>query len=268
MKNHLPAFPKDFTWGAATASYQIEGAWNEDGRGPSIWDTFTQTPGRVWEDNTGNTACDHYHRWPEDVALMKGLGLKGYRMSLSWSRILPEGTGKVNEAGLAFYDKLVDGLLEAGVEPWITLFHWDLPNALYRRGGWLSPEIPDWFAHYTRIVADRLSDRVTRWMTLNEPQCFIGLGMDSGVHAPGVRLPRTDVLAAAHHALLAHGRAVQVLREHARRKATIGWAPVGVTAIPDSNSPADVEAARLGMFSHEHQSLIVNPWDTSITMRL
>lgn len=259
------AFPPDFAWGAATAAYQIEGACAEDGRKPSIWDVFTQTPGHVWENTPGDVACDHYNRWREDVALMRDLGLNSYRMSISWSRVIPEGNGKPNNAGLAFYDRLVDALLEAGVTPWVTLYHWDLPYALYCQRGWLNPDIPEWFARYTRVVSDLLSDRVTHWLTLNEPQCFIGLGLESGRQAPGLRMPRRDVLAAAHHALLAHGRAVQTLRELARKPPVIGWAPVGVVAIPDTNSPLDIEAARQAMFCQAHQQVIVNPWDTTFT---
>jgi len=244
------SFHKDFTWGAATASYQIEGAWNEDGKGLSVWDACAHTPGKIWEGHTGDRACDHYHRWPEDIALMKALGLKAYRFSLSWPRIIPTGEGAVNPAGLAFYDRLIDGLLEAGIEPWATLFHWDYPMDLFCRGGWLNPRSPDWFADYARVVVDHFSDRVSNWMTLNEPQCFIGLSLDLGMHAPGLKLPTAEVLSAGHHALLAHGRAVAILRERAKKPPTIGWAPVGVITMPkDENNPADVEAARQQMFS-------------------
>jgi beta-glucosidase len=163
---------------------------------------------------------------------------------------MPTGEGAVNPAGLAFYDRLIDGLLEAGIEPWVTLFHWDLPLGLSYQGGWLNSRSPDWFADYARIVADHFSDRVSHWMTLNEPQCFIGLSLDSGSHAPGLKLPINEVLRAAHHALLAHGRAVEVLRERAKKPPTIGWAPVGVVHMPrDEKNPADVEAARKEMFS-------------------
>ncbi len=244
------SFPANFTWGAATASYQVEGARADDGKGPSIWDAFCRTPGKIWEGQSGDIACDHYHRIEEDVALMKALGLKAYRLSLSWPRIIPGGEGAVNEAGLAFYDRLINALLAAGIEPWVTLFHWDYPLALQHRGGWLNPHSPAWFEAYTRVVVDRFSDRVTNWMTLNEPQCFIGLGLDFGSHAPGYHLPLPEVLRATHHALLAHGRATCVLREHAKRPATVGWAPVGVVTMPeDEGKPADVEAARAEMFA-------------------
>lgn len=237
------SFRTDFAWGAATAAYQVEGAAAEDGRGPSVWDQMCRQPGRVFEGHTGDVACDHYHRWEEDIALMRKIGLQAYRFSLSWSRILPEGTGAINERGLAFYDRLVDGLLEAGVEPWLTLFHWDYPLALQRRGGWLNPDSSKWFAEYAQVVTDRLSDRVSKWMTLNEPQCFIGLGHSTGQHAPGDRMTMAHVLVAAHNALLAHGRAVQVIRAGAKTPPTIGWAPTGDVPVPATDSAADRAAA-------------------------
>jgi len=238
------SFPQNFAWGAATASYQIEGAIHDDGRGLTVWDDFCTKPGKVYGGHSGAVACDHYHRYLSDVADMQEIGLRAYRFSLAWSRILPTGEGKVNEPGLAFYDRLVDELLAAGVEPWVTLFHWDYPLDLYRRGGWLNPESPKWFAEYTRVVVDRLSDRVSRWITLNEPQCFVGLGHHRGIHAPGDQLPLDQVLLAAHHSLLAHGRAVQVIREHAKKKPHIGWAPTGEVPIPVTESATDVAAAR------------------------
>ncbi len=256
-------FSENFLWGVATASYQIEGAWDEAGKGLSVWDAFSETPGKTWEGATGKTACDHYHRWQEDVALMETLGLKAYRFSLSWPRSLPTGKGEVNEEGLAFYDQLIDALLKAGIEPCVTLYHWDLPYELYRLGGWLNPEMPRWFEAYARVVVERFSDRVSHWMTLNEPQCFIGLGLEQGKHAPGLRLGRKDILAASHHVLLAHGRATQVIRECAKKPPCIGWAPVGVIAIPDTDAEADIEAARTAMFSLEHQGAITNPDDAS-----
>ena len=152
------SFPPNFVWGAAAAAYQIEGAWNTDGRGPSVWDTCSHQPGFIFENHNGDTACDHYHRWKEDVQLMHGLGLHAYRLSLSWSRILPKGEGAINERGLEFYDRLIDGLLEAGITPWVTLFHWDLPQALQDRGGFLNRDMPDWFGDYAAIVASRLGE--------------------------------------------------------------------------------------------------------------
>jgi len=254
------SFPNEFAWGAATASYQIEGAAREDGKGLSVWDMMSRRPGKIWSGNTGDVACDHYHRYEEDVRLMAEIGLKAYRFSISWPRVLPEGTGKINAKGLAFYDRLVDSLLEHNVEPWVTLFHWDYPYALYCRGGWLNRDSADWFAEYARVIVDKLSDRVSRWMTQNEPQCYIGLGHQSGDHAPGLRLGFAEVLLAAHHSLLAHGRAVQVIREHARSAPSIGAAPVGLVKAPCSNTPEDIEAARESMFSITARDCWNNTW--------
>lgn len=240
------SFKKDFVWGAAAASYQIEGAWNEDGKGRSIWDMITQQKGRIWENNNGNVACDHYHRYKEDVRLMSEIGLQAYRLSVSWPRIMPQGTGAVNSAGIGFYDRLVDELLGRGVQPWVTLFHWDYPYDLFLRGGWLNPDSPRWFADYTAVVVDRLSDRVSHWITLNEPQCFIGLGYLGGEHqhAPSFRLGLSETLLAAHHSLLGHGMAVQAIRATARTPSFIGWAPVGSVSYPATESPADIAAAK------------------------
>ena len=168
-------FPKGFTWGTSTASYQVEGAAYEDGRGLSVWDMFCRKEGAIYNRHNGAIACDQYHRYPEDVALMRELGSKAYRFSLSWSRILPAGAGAVNEQGLDYYDRLIDSLLEAGVQPFITLFHWDFPHALYCQGGWLNADSPRWFADYAALVTEQFSDRVTHWMTHNEPQCFVCL---------------------------------------------------------------------------------------------
>lgn len=254
------AFPQGFTWGAATASYQIEGACDADGKGPSVWDMLARQPGRTYEGHTGEPACDSYRRYAEDVALMREMGLKGYRFSISWPRVMPDGTGRVNEAGLGFYDRLVDGLLAAGVEPWPTLFHWDYPYELFKRGGWLNPDSSHWFSEYTRVIVDRLSDRVSNWMTLNEPQCFIGLGHLDGVHAPGLRLGMREVLLAAHNALLAHGRAASAIREHSKSAAKIGWAPVGVVHHPVTHSAADIEACRERVNAVDAGSLWNNRW--------
>ena len=253
-------FPKGFTWGVASAAYQVEGAPLEDGKGPSVWDMFCRKPGVIWRGQTGDVACDHYHRFREDVALMKELGIRAYRFSIAWARVLPEGVGTVNEKGIAFYEQLVDALLAAGVEPWVTLFHWDYPLALYRRGGWLNRASAEWFAEYARVVARRLSDRVTHWMTLNEPQCFIGLGLQTGYHAPGDKLRLDEVLLAGHHAMLAHGRAVQEIRACATARPIIGFAPVGVVRMPETDSAADVAAARQAMFSVARQDCFNNTW--------
>lgn len=253
-------FPTDFAWGAASAAYQIEGAAFEDGRGLSVWDMFCRRPNAVWEGQSGEVSCDHYHHYREDVALMQSLGIKAYRLSISWPRVLPEGTGRVNPKGLAFYDALIDALLEAGITPWVTLYHWDMPYELYCRGGWLNPESANWFAEYARLMAEHFSDRVTHWMTLNEPQCFLQEGHREGTHAPGDQLNWPEVLLAAHHVLLAHGKSMQALRASAQQPLKIGFAPVGETCMPATETPADIEAARLAMFSIFDWNLWNNTW--------
>jgi beta-glucosidase len=203
--------PADFTWGVATSAYQIEGAVTEDGRGESIWDRFTSLPGAILGGDDGSVACDSYHRRSEDVRLMRDLGLSAYRFSIAWPRVLPEGRGRVNPAGLAYYDRLVDELLEAGIEPFVTLYHWDLPQVLEERGGWPVREIVDAYAEYVEVVVGHLGDRVRHWITQCEPWVVSWLGYGSGEHAPG-RRSEQDALAAAHHVLLAHGRGVEVVR--------------------------------------------------------
>lgn len=242
-------FAKDFVWGAANSSYQIEGTGRDSGKGQNIWDVFTKEPGRVYEGHTGDIACDHYHRFREDVAYMKELGLKGYRFSIDWSRVLPEGTGKVNEKGIDFYNALIDELLEQGIEPYITLYHWELPYEIYKRGGWMNPEIVEWFGQYARLVAERFSDRVKYFFTLNEPQCFVGLGFLQGCHAPGVKAPLRDTFEMAHNALKAHGRAVQMLRAYGKQNVQIGYAPTSGMCYPEKETPKDIEAARKALFA-------------------
>ncbi|WP_228180347.1 GH1 family beta-glucosidase [Streptomyces anulatus] len=207
--NHLPA---DFVWGASTASYQVEGATREDGRGPSVWDTFTARPGAIRDGHTGEVACDHYHRYEQDLDLMAEAGLTGYRFSIAWPRIQPTGRGEVNTKGLDFYDRLVDGLLSRGIEPVPTLFHWDLPQALEDEGGWLNRDTAHRFAEYAAIAADRLGDRVRTWITLNEPFIHMVWGYGLGTHAPG-RTLFLDCLPVAHHQLLGHGLALRELRD-------------------------------------------------------
>jgi beta-glucosidase len=238
------SFPPGFVWGAAAASYQIEGAAHQDGRGLSVWDMFCRKDGAIYSGQNGDVACDHYHRWRDDIQLMKDMGLKAYRLSISWPRVLPDGNGKSNEQGLEFYDRLIDGLLTAGITPYVTLFHWDFPYALYCRGGWLNRECVDWFGAYAKLIAQRLGDRVSHWITLNEPQCFLGLGHRDGTHAPGLKLAWMDVLRALHHSLLAHGRAVQMLRQYCARAPNIGWAPLGEVKFPVSSSSRDISVAR------------------------
>lgn len=254
------SFPKGFIWGAAAASYQIEGAAYEDGKGPSVWDVFCRREGAVWGNQTGEIACDHYHRYREDVALMKEVGLQAYRLSISWPRVIPGGAGKVNPAGLDFYSRLVDELLAAGIQPWVTLFHWDYPHELYCRGGWLNRDSADWFADYTALIADTLSDRVMHWMTLNEPAIFMRAGHLEGCHAPGDRIGLAEALRAAHHMLLGHGKAVQVLRARARRPAQIGLAHAGPVTMPATTTEADVAAAREEMFAITQRGAFDNTW--------
>ncbi len=236
-------FPSGFLWGAATSAYQIEGATDSDGRGESIWDTFASSAGNIKGDATGEVACDHYRRWRDDVALMKSLNLRAYRFSISWSRILPEGRGVVNTRGLDFYSALVDGLLEAGITPFVTLYHFDLPQTLEDEGGWLRRGIADDFTAYAEVVANRLGDRVKHWITLNEPWVFCWLGYGTGVHAPGRRddTPAQPLLA-AHHALLAHGTAVRALRA-AVPDAQIGISNILTHVDPVTNRAVDLEAA-------------------------
>ena len=235
-------FPAGFVWGAATSAYQVEGAATKGGRGPSIWDTFARVPGRVAWGDTGEVAADHYHRYRQDTALMADLGLGAYRFSVAWPRVQPEGRGPVNPEGLDFYRRLADSLLERGVEPWITLYHWDLPQALQDRGGWASRETAGRFADYAAAVYGALHDRVANWTTLNEPWCAAFLGHAAGIHAPGVQDPATAVRA-AHHLLVAHGRATRALRAlDARPRLGINLNLDPVT--PVSDSPADADAAR------------------------
>jgi beta-glucosidase len=236
----LPRLPAGFRFGASTAAYQIEGAAFEDGRGPSIWDTFCAEPGRVADDSSGEVACDHYHRYEEDVELMRTLGIDGYRLSISWPRVQPEGRGRANPAGLAFYDRLVDALLEAGVRPMVTLFHWDLPQALEDGGGWLNRETTDRFAEYATLVGMRLADRVEHWAPVNEPNVVTILGHATGEHAPGKRL-MFDALPVAHHLLLGHGKAANALRAVGAR--SVGTANNHAPVWPASDDPADVAAA-------------------------
>ena len=254
-------FKKDFAWGAATASYQNEGGMNADGKGLSIWDVFTHEKGRVADGTNGDVACDQYHRIEEDIDIMKELSMNAYRFSLSWPRIMPEGNGQVNEKGLDFYDRMVDSLLERGITPYITLFHWDLPYELYLKGGWLNPDMPEWFAEYTSAVMNRLSDRVDHWITQNEPQCYIGSGMASGIHAPGLKMNKKDCLQAAHNSLLAHGRSVQAIRAEARKTPVIGYAPAAWWLwSPVSDDPADIEACRKQTFCADEDQVGGSAW--------
>lgn len=236
-------FPDDFTWGVATAAYQIEGSVDTDGRGESIWDRFSHTAGKTSNGETGDVTCDHYNRWPEDIAIMKDLGVPAYRFSIAWPRILPDGAGAINHAGLDFYDRLVDALLEANIKPFPTLYHWDLPQALEDNGGWPARDTAYAFADYAERVASRLGDRVHDWWTVNEPWCVAELGYRNGEHAPG-RANQPAAAAAAHHVLLGHGLALQAV------KATSPASRIGIVInadahMPRSTHPADIAAAEL-----------------------
>lgn len=241
----MAGFPRHFRWGCATAAYQIEGAANEDGRGASIWDTFSHTPGKVVNGDTGDVACDSYHRYPEDTQLLKGLGANAYRLSIAWPRIFPEGRGKPNQKGIDHYNRLIDNLLENGIEPHITLFHWDLPAAL--PGGWQSRDTAYAFGDYVSLIAEQLADRVGHFITINEPRSFIDAGYGFGIHAPGLRLKMAEVRQAGHHALLAHGLAVQAIRAKAKRKVQIGVAENPSCPVPVIDTPENVAAARAAM---------------------
>jgi len=234
-------FPEGFAWGAATASYQIEGAWDEDGRGETIWDRYCQVPGNVLNGDDGKIACDHYHRYKEDVALMKRMGIKAYRFSIAWSRIFPKGYGEVNEKGLEFYNCLIDELLAAGIEPYITLYHWDLPQALQDIGGWANPQMPEYFLEYAKVVIDAFHGKVKKWITLNEPYCAAFLGNSEGRQAPGIRDFSTAVRV-SYYLYVGHGLAV----DYFRKKGCDG--EIGITLnlmgrLPLTDKPEDIQAA-------------------------
>jgi beta-glucosidase len=236
-------FPHNFLWGAATAAYQIEGAWNEDGKGESIWDRFSHSPGKIEDNSTGDVACDHYHRYTEDITLMRQLGLKGYRFSISWPRVIPLGRGRINPKGLAFYDRLVDSLLAANIEPFLTLYHWDLPQSLQDENGWANRNVAYAFADYAGLMVKSLGDRVKYWTTFNEPSVVAFDGNLSGEHAPGNRDPKT-AYQAAHNLLLTHGLAVQAIRA-AEPHVEVGIVLNLWGADPASESPEDIDAANV-----------------------
>ncbi len=233
----------EFLWGVATSSYQIEGAANEDGRGQSIWDTFCKVPGKVANFDNGDIACDHYHRFKEDLDLMKWMGVKAYRFSVAWPRVIPNGVGKINEMGLDFYDRLIDSLLEREIAPWLTMYHWDLPEALQLRGGWNNREILEWFGAYAEVLTSRFGDRVKNWMTLNEPLCSAWLGHLYGDMAPGIKDLQT-ALNVSHNLLMSHGLACQVIRSNVS-EANVGIVINVTPAVPATDSQEDSNAAQL-----------------------
>lgn len=247
------ALKNDFIWGAATAAYQIEGAWNADGKGANIWDEFVRQPGKIKDGSSGDVACDHYNRFKEDVKLMAEIGLKAYRFSISWARILPEGAGKVNKAGVDFYNNLIDELLKYNIEPFVTLYHWDLPYALYLKGGWLNPESSDWFCEYARVVKENFGDRVKNFITFNEPSVFVGCGYQLGEHAPGIKAGAKDLLRIGHNILLSHGKAVQVLRE-------IPDAKIGITLATQPKIPVSKEDEQAAFDEYFRDSLAGFVW--------
>lgn len=235
-------FPENFIWGAATASFQIEGGWDKHGKGESVWDRFSHTPGRVRNGDTGDMADDHYRLWKKDIRLMKQIGLQAYRFSISWPRVLPKGRGKVNQKGVDFYDKLVDGLLAANIIPFVTLYHWDLPQALQDEGGWEVRSTAEAFAEYTEVISKTLGDRVKNWITHNEPAVVAWCGFDSGEHAPGFK-DLTKAVPVSHHLLLSHGWAVPIIRRNSADSEVgitlnVGW------RVPASNSTFDLDAVR------------------------
>ncbi len=240
-------FPEGFLWGSATASYQVEGAVHEGGRGPSIWDTFSHTPGKTHNGDTGDVADDFYHRYSEDIQLMKGLGLKTFRFSVAWTRIFPNGTGAPNAPGLDFYRRMVDSLLAAGIQPFCTLYHWDLPQALQDKGGWENPDTAKAFADYAGYFAGKLSDKVQHFMTMNEMRTFVELGYGNGTHAPGLQVGPKRLAQLNHYVVLGHGLAVQAIRAQAKAGTKVGIADNATATTPVYESPEHIEAARKAM---------------------
>lgn len=284
-------FRKDFVWGAATAAYQIEGAAFEEGKGLNVWDVYcnadksttvstsdwdvgTDTVSsaeekepNIFNDENGNIACDHYHRYKEDVKLMAELGIKAYRFSINWARVIPNGTGKINESGAKFYSDLVDELLAYGIEPYVTLFHWEYPQALEEQGGWLNSESSEWFSEYAKTVVELFGDRVKYYMTFNEFQCFVNLGYKSGLHAPGRTYSDAELVRLSHHILMAHGKAVKALRK-ANPNCLVSVAPCGRVYMPSEPTPENVEAARKKYFQYDISNFVgsVGFWSDAIVL--
>ncbi len=249
-------FPKDFKWGAASAAYQIEGAYNEDGKGLNIWDVYSKKAGVVAHGETGDIACDHYRRFLDDITLMKRIGIKYYRFSINWTRLIPDGVGEINEKGVEFYNNLIDALIENGIEPMITLFHWDYPYELHCKGGWLNRDSSDWFAYYAKTAAGLFSDRVKYWMTINEPQTFVGSGYKYGNFAPCIQAPNSELVRIAHNVMLSHGKAVRTIRENAKGETVIGFAVTGACVMPENETAEGIEFARNASFDFNEESFI------------
>lgn len=241
-------FPARFFWGASTAAAQVEGFPNADGGGESIWDVFLRTPHATKDGSTNLIADDEYHRWPEDVKLMQELGFNGYRFSISWARVIPQGTGAVNSKGLDYYDRLIDALLAEKIMPFVTTFHFDYPEALQKKGAWLNPDSPQWFADYTHLLSSRFSDRVSHWLTINEPNIYWGFGSEVGVMPPNQKLPDAELVRGAHNILLGHGKSVQAIRAAAKRPVEVSLAFAGILSLPASGKPQDIEVARAASF--------------------
>ena len=261
----MSGFSKDFVWGAATASYQVEGAAFEGGKSLNIWDVFSHEEGKVYDNQNGDVSCDQYHRFPEDIAIMKSLGIQAYRFSVSWARVLPDGTGKVNPEGLAYYDALVDALLAAGITPYMTLYHWDLPYALHLRGGWLNPEIAEWFYEYAKLIGTHFKGRVKNYFTINEMHCVLGLGYYRGLHAPGLKVGKRDFFQIWKNLLLAHGYAVKALRETSTSDTRISYAANGGIFSPASDAAEDIEAAKQLSFEVLSNDLEDASWNPALT---
>lgn len=245
----MNAFNDNFVWGFASSAFQMEGALTEGGRGRSIWDSFVETPGKIWGNCKPEPSSDFYHKYKEDIAIMKEMGITGFRFSLSWPRILPEGIGRVNQEGIDFYNNVIDELIANGIEPYITMYHWDFPEALQEKGGWVNPEVINWFSEYAAVISKAFSDRVTYFITLNEPQCFSGISFLHKDHAPGIELSYEDQFLQVHNMLRAHGAAVRALRANAKRPIKVGYAPTCGMPYPYTESKEDIEAARTVLFN-------------------
>ena len=236
-------FGKDFVWGVASSAYQVEGTEPGDGRGKNVWDVFVEE-GKIFEHQNADTTCDHMHHYQDDYALMRNLGIKAYRFSINWARLIPDGCGEVNPKAVKMYRDMILSMKRNGIKPYITLFHWEFPQALQEKGGWLNPKVVEWFGNYAKVVAENFSDLCDTFITINEPQCAVGLGHLRGLHAPGLKLPYKDTFQIAHNLLKAHGQAVIMLRKYAKQPILVGYAPTGGVAYPYTDSKEDIEAAR------------------------